>query len=92
MNAFPGIQRSYTSLDSDPKLAKSEPTHGPLQVGVKEEGQSPPPFQAQTLFPSSAAEPVRPFDPDSVFNRESSAQVDSQDEPAPSDRYVREII
>jgi hypothetical protein len=62
------------------------------RVGVKEERQINLLMEAPPHFDNPPAEPVNPFDPDSVFNREPSPQMDSQDEPASTDRFIQHII
>jgi hypothetical protein len=77
---------------SKPSVATNIPTPAFGRVGVKEERETTPPTDAPPLFDSPSAEPVDPFDPDSVFNRQPSPQMNSQDEPASTDRFIREVV
>lgn len=73
---------------------KEEPAPAPFQnpttkyhlPDVKEENQSPFPLQ------SPAREQSHHFDPEAVFNREPSPEMDSQEETKPTDQNIREVI
>jgi phage shock protein A len=85
MNSLPRVHGSYTSPDDEPNGVTNS-------TGVKVERQTTPSIEAPPLFESPSAEPSNSFDPDKVFNREPSPQMDSQDEPASTDQFIREII
>jgi hypothetical protein len=85
MDSLPRVHGSYASPYGEPNGATNS-------IGVKAERQTTPPIKASPLFESPPAEPGNTFDLDRVFNRGPSPQMDSQDAPASTDHFIREII
>jgi hypothetical protein len=60
--------------------------------GVKEERQSPVPFQSTSFPQNGDLEPQSSFDPEMIFNREASPEQDIPEDLGSVDRYIRSVI
>jgi hypothetical protein len=81
----PGVSQSGIANAPDgPQLVHSTQEYQPHSPS----GES----YVRPVFHNKIVEPLQPFDPDKVFNREASPQGDSQEDAKPTDRAIREII
>lgn len=78
--------RGRLSAMSDNTQRNTEASH------VKEERQSPTPFQDTSVFQSGDVEPESSFDPNKIFNREASPELSIRKELGSIDRCIRSVI
>ncbi|KAJ4335077.1 hypothetical protein N0V87_006352 [Didymella glomerata] len=86
---------STNRIKNEPKdRTASCQTGSPLVHSTQEHQPHSPSGESyvRPVFHNKIVEPLQPFDPDKVFNREASPQGDSQEDAKPTDRAIREII